>query len=181
MTSTRRRVTTLATLATVVTTALAGCGSDDNSQASDDPVIVEVTALDYAYAGLPGHVTAGTEFRLVNDSELEAHEFVAVRLGDDETREVAELMTLPPEEFGALLAGVDTVIVAPPGAPGMVVEGTGVLTEPGRYAIVCVIPTGADPDEYLAAAAAAEDGPPEVEGSPPHIAEGMFAELTVTG
>lgn len=185
MTSTRRTITTLVTLATVVTTALAGCGSDDDSQGTDGAVgsatVVEVTALDYAYDGLAGDVPAGTEFRLINDSDVEAHEFVAVRLDDDETREVAELVTLPPEEFGALLAGVETVIIAPPGAPGMVVEGTGVLTEPGRYAIVCVIPTGADPDEYLAAAAAAEGGPPEVEGGPPHIAEGMFAELTVTG
>ena len=78
-------------------------------------------------------------------------------------------------------AGVDTVIVAPPSGDGLVVEGTGVLTEPGRYAIICVIPTGADPGEYLAAAAEAEGGPPDVAGGPPHIVEGMFAELTVTG
>jgi hypothetical protein len=60
-----------------------------------------------------------------------------------------------------------------------VVEGTGTLSEAGRYALICVIPTGADPDEYLAAAAASEGGPPDVEGGPPHIVQGMFAELTV--
>jgi hypothetical protein len=43
-----------------------------------------------------------------------------------------------------------------------------------------VIPTGADPDEYLAAAAEAEGGPPDVAGGPPHIAAGMFAELVVS-
>ncbi len=157
-----------------------GCGGEaDDGATRAEPI--EVTAVDYGYTGLPAEVAGGTEIRLVNDSEAEAHEFVAVRLDDDEERSVAELMQLPPAEFGALLAGVTTVIVAPPTAEGMVVEGTGVLDEPGRYAIVCVIPTGADPDEYLAAAAEAEGGPPDVDGGPPHIAQGMFAELTVTG
>jgi len=139
-----------------------------------------VTAIDYGYTALPTEVAAGTEVRFVNDSEVEAHEFVAVRLAEDEERSVAELMQLPPAEFGALLSDVATVIIAPPAAEGVVVEGTGRLDEPGRYAIVCVIPTGADPNEYLAAAAEAEGGPPEVDGGPPHIAQGMFAELTVT-
>jgi len=143
--------------------------------------LVEVTTIDYAYVGLPTELSAGTEVRLVNDSTTEVHEFVAVRLPDDEARSVADLVQLPPEEFGALLADVETVIVAPPSSDGLVVEGTGVLAEPGRYAIVCVIPTGADPQEYLAAAAEAEGGPPDVAGGPPHIVEGMFAEVTVTG
>ena len=41
-----------------------------------------------------------------------------------------------------------------------------------------MIPTGADPAVYLEAAAAS-DGPPQVDGGPPHVAHGMFAELTV--
>ncbi len=159
-----------------------GCGDDaDDSEPTTPDATVEVTAIDYAYADLPAEVAAGTEFRLVNDSDVEVHEFVAVRLADDEDRPVSELVQLPPEEFGPLLAGVETVIIAPPAAEGMVVEGTGVLDEPGRYAIVCVIPTGADPDEYLAAAAASEGGPPDVDGGPPHIASGMFGEVVVTG
>lgn len=171
--------------------AAAGCGSDSPAADTDTGTdtgtdvasadVVEVATIDYAYVDLPSEVPAGTEFRLVNDSEAEVHEFVAVRLADDDDRPVADLVQLPPDEFGALLAGVDTVIVAPPSGDGLVVEGTGVLTEPGRYAIICVIPTGADPDEYLAAAAEAEGGPPDVAGGPPHIVEGMFAELTVTG
>ena len=58
--------------------------------------------------------------------------------------------------------------------------GDGTLAEPGRYVVLCLIPTGADPAEYLAAAATS-DGPPQVDGGPPHIAHGMFAELVVTG
>jgi hypothetical protein len=44
---------------------------------------------------------------------------------------------------------------------------------------VCFIPTGADPQEYLTAAQEATDGPPQVEGGPPHVVHGMFAEFTV--
>ncbi|MGI9646011.1 MAG: hypothetical protein ACR2O6_11950 [Ilumatobacteraceae bacterium] len=107
------------------------------------------------------------------------HEVVAVRLPDDEDRPVSELVQLPPEELAAFFPEVETVVVAPPASAGFPVEGTGELTRSGRYALVCVIPTDADPEEYLAAAAAAEGGPPDVAGGPPHIAQGMFAELTV--
>ena len=174
----------VAALAAVgLTVGLAACGSDDNdADEADEPTgPVEVTAIDYSYVDLPDEVPAGTEFTLVNDSDKEVHEFVALLLPEDEERSVEELVQLPPEEFQAsFLPTVQTVLVAPPGSPGMVVEGDGVLTEPGRYAIICVIPTGADPDEFMAAAAESE-GPPDVAGGPPHIVEGMFAELTVTG
>lgn len=162
----------------LLTGATVGCGDDGESSTPDEPLTV--TAIDYGYVGLPDEVPVGTEIALVNDSEVEVHEFVAVRLDDDETRPVEELVQLPPEELGALFAGVETVIIAPPGSDGVTVEGDGTLGSPGRYAVVCVIPTGADPDEYLAAAAKAEGGPPDVAGGPPHIVSGMFAELVVT-
>jgi hypothetical protein len=45
---------------------------------------------------------------------------------------------------------------------------------------MCFIPTGADPDEYLAAAAASEgEAPTGVAGGPPHFVNGMYAELQV--
>jgi hypothetical protein len=55
--------------------------------------------------------------------------------------------------------------------PGAVV-GDGTLTEPGRYAIVCFLPVGAH-DDVLDA-----EGPPESD-APPHVSQGMFAELVV--
>ncbi|MGI9528651.1 MAG: hypothetical protein ACR2NG_02995 [Acidimicrobiia bacterium] len=143
--------------------------------------VVDVVAADFTYMGLPTEIEAGTTIRLTNESNEELHEFVAIRLPDDETRPVAELMQLPPNELEAFFPLVETVIIAPPGAEGFAVEGTGTLTEPGRYAIICAIPTGVDPDEYLAAAAESEGGPPDVAGGPPHIAHGMFAEVVVSG
>lgn len=62
------------------------------------------------------------------------------------------------------------VLVAPPnGGETIKAVGDGKLTEKGRYAVVCFIPTGVDPAAYLEAGEAATDGPPEIPGAgPPH-------------
>lgn len=166
----RRAVLGVAGLAAV----FAGCSSDE---AAEGPI--DITAVDYAFRDVPERVAAGSTVSLTNQSEVEVHEVVAVRLPDDETRSVEELVGLPPDELAAFFPLVETVLVAAPNASGVVVEGDGTLAEPGRYALLCVIPTGADPAEYLEAAAAADGAPPEVEGGAPHIAAGMFAELVV--
>lgn len=44
---------------------------------------------------------------------------------------------------------------------------------------MCFIPTGADPEKYLDAAAASSGEPPVVSGGPPHFVNGMYAELVV--
>ncbi|MGI8874213.1 MAG: hypothetical protein ACR2KP_07795 [Egibacteraceae bacterium] len=51
------------------------------------------------------------------------------------------------------------MIVAPPGEGGFTAVGDGTLSEPCRYLLLCAIPTGADPDEYMTAAKDSE-GPP---------------------
>lgn len=153
---------------------LVACGSDDVVTGP-----VEITATDYAYGNVPERVAAGSSITLSNESAVEVHELVAIRLPDDESRPVDELVALGPEELAAFFPLVEAVIVAPPEAEGVVVEGDATLDQPGRYALICVIPTGADPEEYLQAAAAADGAPPEVDGGAPHIAAGMYAELLV--
>ena len=73
------------------------------------------------------------------------------------------------------------VLLQPPGSDEQIVAvGDGTLTEAGRYVLMCFIPTGADPEEYLAAAAASEgEAPTGVAGGPPHFVNGMYAELQV--
>lgn len=142
------------------------------------PAQIEVTAIDFGFVGLPERVAAGTILTLVNDSSVELHELVAIRLPDDETRSVEELIGNP-EDLAAYFPSVTTVLIAPPDDAGIAVEGTGQLSEPGRYAIICAIPTGADPAEYMAAAAETEGGPPDVAGGAPHFVAGMYAELVV--
>ena len=143
---------------------------------------VEVSLLDYAFRGLPEEVGPGTEFSVINESESELHEMVAFLLPEDETRPASDLIALPEEEFGALVAGPPAmVLLAPPGGEMVTAVGDGTLTDPGRYLVVCAIPLGADPQEYLDAAAQSGDEPPEVEGGPPHFTQGMFGEVTVGG
>ena len=114
-----------------------------------------------------------------NASEVELHEFVAFRLPDDDQRPVAEIVG---GDLESLLGDSEPamVLLAPPGGEQIAAVGDGTLTDPGRYLVICVIPTGADPGEYLDAAATS-DGPPQVAGGAPHVANGMYAELTVTG
>ncbi len=167
-------------LACALVLALVACG-DDGGEALADEGTVAVVAVDYAFEGVPASVPVGTQLTLTNESDVELHEIVLVRIPDDEDRPVSELVTLPPEELmGLAVPNLVGVSLAPPSSEGMVVEGDLVVAEDGRYALLCVIPTGADPDEYLAAAQDPErEGPPQVDGGPPHIVHGMFAELTV--
>jgi len=139
------------------------------------PTTFDVTAIDFAYGDLPTTIKTGDSLTLINKSETELHEIVALRLPEDETRSARELLE-DPELLGAI--DPSTVVLAPPGGGSFAAVGDGSFALPGRYLLFCGIPTGADPDEYLAAAAAAP-GPPQVEGGPPHFISGMFGEITV--
>lgn len=147
--------------------------------ALDDGVLtVELT--DFAFGGLPESVPAGTKLAVENTSATELHEIVALRIQDGETRPADELVALPEAELLAAAGPVPaTVLLAAPGAPQVAALGDGTLAEPGRYLVLCAIPTGVDPDEFLDAAAAAPGGPPDVPGGPPHFVHGMVAELIV--
>lgn len=192
-----RRGVRLALLAGAVVLSAAACSDDDDTvtSAGADEVTttstteheesehddVEVTLVDYAFEGLPERVDAGTRLTIANDAPAELHELVAIRLPDDEERSVEALLQLPEAELGPLLgAGPPAaVLLAPPGGEQIAAVGDGTLREPGRYLVMCAIPTGVAPDVYLAAAAASGGEKPEVEGGPPHFVHGMAAELVV--
>ena len=169
-----------ASVATILVTTLivAGCTTAAEPEPEADDT-VEVRLVDYGFDGLPDEVAAGTQLTITNEADAELHELVAFRLPDDESRSVTELAQLPPEELMATLGDPVTVLLAEPGGETVAAVGDGTLTEPGRYAILCFIPTGVDPSEYLQAAAESEGGPPQVDGGPPHFVHGMIAELTV--
>jgi len=152
----------------------AACGGGDETKT--------VTAADYAFQNLPESVDAGTTLELTNSSDKEVHEMVVIRIPDSEQRPVRELVNLPEAELEPIFGSAEPamVLVAPPGgAETIKAVGDGKLTQKGRYAVVCFIPTGADPQAYLAAAQAPSDGPPQVSGGPPHVAQGMYGEITV--
>jgi hypothetical protein len=184
----RRRTTALLALAPLLLAGAAGCTDDSTADpaASTSTTIhdhqeVEVTAVDFSFEDLPARVAAGTRLSLRNDAPSELHELVAFRLPDEERRTVEELLELPQEQLGAVLGAgpPQTVLLAPPGGEQIPAVGDGTLREPGRYLVMCSIPTGVDPAEYLAAAAAAGGEQPQVPGGPPHFVHGMAAELVV--
>jgi hypothetical protein len=175
--------------------ALAGaaaCGEDDDPEASASSTTeaaaaeaaeaaeaVDVVAVDYHFEDLPEQIDPGTALTLRNDSEGEVHELVAMAIPPEETRAVDELVALPEEELFAAVPGEPAlVMVAPPGEDAITVLGDEVLPA-GRYLVLCAIPTGADPDAFMAAMQTATDGPPDVAGGPPHLVSGMYAELVV--
>lgn len=140
---------------------------------------LELTAVDYAYDGVPGEVSAGTQLALVGAPDAEPHEAVVFRLADDETRSAQEILAEggpdapPPGEFAG-------VLIAPPGgAPGFAPEGPVVLDQPGRYLLVCFIPVGTTPDAFAALAEGGGTAADLPATGPPHFTQGMAAELTV--
>lgn len=192
--SPRRRTASclLAVLAAALPLAAAACSDDSDASspssttttATADPgdsghEHVEVGAVDFSFEDLPSTIDAGTRLTLRNDADRELHELVAFRLPDDEKRPVAELLKLPEAELMPMLGAPSTVLLAAPGEDQVAAVGDGTLTEPGRYLVMCSIPTGVEPAEYLRAAAAANGQKPDVDGGPPHFTSGMFAELTV--
>jgi hypothetical protein len=125
--------------------ALAECGYDE----------VDVTAVDYSYEGLPASIDAGTVgFKLTNEG-TEPHVMVLFRFDDGDTTSVADLLALPDDQV-AQHGTFSGATFADPGS-----WGAGFLQlDPGRYAVFCPIPSGAD--------------------GPPHFMQGMEAELEVT-
>lgn len=117
---------------------------------------VEVSAVDYAFEGLPESVPAGqTAFALTNDG-AEPHEIVIFRRAEGETRSPEELFALPEEELFSALTFAGAAM-AEPGQTSLSIADL----EPGAYVATCFVPMGG-----------AEDGPP-------HFTQGMLAEFEV--
>jgi hypothetical protein len=166
--------------------ALTACGDDgDGNTEVAVGEVVTVTAVDYGYRGVPATVRAGSRLELVNESRSEAHELAVIRLPDGERRPIERILELPEPEVAQVLPddAVEMVLVAAPDSRGRVLVGDGTLDRPGRYALLCFLPTGANPDAVMEALDdfdPATDGEPQLpEAGPPHVAHGMFAEVTV--
>lgn len=130
--------------------------------------VVDVTASEYAFEGIPDSVDAGTTvFRLTNDG-TEQHEVVIVGIPEDLDEPIVdfidrvdELFESGDEEAAMELINFTTAAFATPGGTDV---GIGQL-EPGPYVALCFIPVGSVGEEE-------GDGPP-------HYHEGMYTEFTV--
>jgi hypothetical protein len=159
-----------------------GAASDGATSTTDAPSqggVVDVELVDFAFVGLPDSVAAGTRLTITNSSEVELHKLSALPISENEVRPVEELLLLPGAELAAILrVRPATVLVAGPGGPQIDEVGDGTLSAPGRYVIICAVPVGLDPDEYLDALSS--NGRPSMTGGGrPHFTLGMVAELVV--
>lgn len=187
---------------------LTACTSDDNSDAATDdtgaalddrtnttpttntsigtaapsePGVVTVKLVDFGFEGLPDSVAAGTRLTITNAAPVELHKLSALRLPDDEDRPVEQLLALPDAQLAALLrVRPATVLVAAPGGPQINEVGDGTLGSPGRYLIICAIPLGLDPAEYLNALPNNGRRPQVTGTGRPHFHLGMVADLVVS-
>lgn len=125
------------------------------TRGSAAPRVVEISGRDFAFDA-PAEISAGwVTFRFTNEGR-EPHHATLVRLADGVT--VEDIV----ESYGAGKPMVEGVIAL--GGPNAVMGGIAatatVELAPGRYAIVCFIPS---PD------------------GTPHLSKGMIQALTVTG
>jgi hypothetical protein len=156
------------------TTTTAADEATSTTEAPAVPGVVVVDLADFEFVGLPDSVPAGTRLTGTNASPVELHKLSALRLPDDEQRSVEELLALPGPELAAFLrVPPATVLVAGPGGPQVDEIGDGKLSEPGRYLIICAVPLGLDPDEYLDALAGDGRRPQIRGGGAPHFRHGM--------
>jgi plastocyanin len=179
---------TLNLLAAFAATSLfaAGCGEDDGGSAAAAPAsgdtageTIEIVGVDYGYEDVPDQVSPGASITLKNASDTEVHEIVALRIDDDEARPLDELLRLGRADQEQVTE-VRGVTVAFPGETGQFPAPSITLDQPGRYVLACFIPTGADPDAYREAARThTGEGPVPVDGGPPHVVQGMAAEIVV--
>lgn len=120
------------------------CGFDDDGGEEDDEVateplegaeVVPVTAVDFAFEGLPAEVPAGAvSFELTNEGES-AHEMVMFKLGEGVDLDALLAAEEEPSEEEAQDVGST---FAPPGEGGAYLNAEDL--EPGTYAVVCFIP-----------------------------------------
>ena len=123
---------------------------------------VDVTAVDYAFEGVPETLPAGKVTFAFSNEGKEMHEMLLVRYKDPETT-IKDLMKLSDKEAQKAIDFLGASF-GPPGSSD--VESKDLTA--GKYALVCFVPVGSTSEK----AARKADGPP-------HVARGMSAEFTV--
>jgi hypothetical protein len=135
---------------------------------------LDLAASEYTFGGFPAELPAGATIVSLENIGEEVHEVVIMRINDDVTLSVQEILELPEEESEGM-ATEQAFAFAFPGAVGETVTD---LT-PGRYVALCFLPENADP-EFIAQMEGPESTEPEgANFGPPHFTLGMVHEFTV--
>jgi hypothetical protein len=128
---------------------------------------VEVSASEYAFTGLPDTLEAGPLVLGLDNTGSELHQLMLLRLRDDVTADLAELSG---RDEGGIFA-VSTPVGGAFAAPGE--HGAGMVDlPPGRYLALCLLPTGATPENMPMIESGDHDGMA-------HYTVGMIDDITV--
>ena len=128
-----------------------GVTAQDESTSPDieSGPVIEVTAQDYHFEGLPTSVPAGSSLTLTN-AGAELHEIILVRKNDGVTESFDELLALPEEEAFQKVTTAGVLFAAPGESASMGIDATGApapmksitLVHEGEYLAICFIPQG---------------------------------------
>jgi hypothetical protein len=131
--------------------------------------VLEVSAIDYEYQGVPRSLSPGPHvIRFTNDAPKEHHEMVLLRLEPGVEIAPKKLLALPEKKL-ARQADFVGAAFAPPGKHDEMV----VSLEPGRYVYGCFIEVGTT-------SGSEEEHEDEHGGAAdPHWKEGMYGQLEV--
>lgn len=123
---------------------------------------VDVTAVDYAFEGVPETLPAGFASFAFSNEGKELHEMIMVRFKDP-SESIEDLMKLSDKQAQKHIDFLGASF-GPPGAEDLEVKE---LT-PGKYALLCFVSVGSTSEKAARKAK-----------GPPHVARGMSAEFTV--
>ena len=152
--------------------SMAPSASAEPSAAASGEADITVTAVDFAFEGVPAEVPSGTTLALTNTGQ-EVHEMIVVRKLPTTTQSFEELLALPQDQVEGLVEDVGFAYAE----PGQTATDVVTLGEPGEYLMVCFIPAGTT---SLPSIDPNSSEPPDLGTGAPHFTLGMVQEFTVT-
>ena len=155
--------------ASTETSPSASTGTSPSASTEAD---ITVTAVDFAYEGVPAEVPSGTTMALTNSGQ-EVHEMIVVRKLPETTQSFEELLQLPQDQAQGLVEDVGFAFAA----PGQTAADVVTVGEPGDYLMVCFLPAGTT---SLPSIDPNASEPPALGTGAPHFTLGMLQEFTVT-
>lgn len=135
---------------------------------------LDVAGSNYAFGGLPDEVAAGPTIVTFENIGTEVHEMIVVRIHDDVTESLDELLALPEEEAETMTTFIGIAFAFPGDTAYALLD-----LSPGRYAALCFLPEGAAPEVISQMDGPESSTPPGVELGPPHFVLGMVHEFDV--
>lgn len=124
--------------------------------------VVDVTAIEYEFLGVPRTVKAGTVAFNLTTEGAEVHELIVFRIKGDES--IKEILDLPEKKQDKKVQFMGAVF-----APQGVTDATILELKPGRYGVICFVAVGTtDPNAE-----------PEDEDAKTHAEEGMYKGFKV--